>query len=91
MEAAGVRLLDESQPFDVEVFDAVITAAYHPSHPERSAANSILMKLREQTNTWAHADAIIERSKIREGRYFGLLALDDAINTCVVNPLSRPL
>mmetsp|Transcript_9304 Transcript_9304/g.29578 ORF Transcript_9304/g.29578 Transcript_9304/m.29578 type:complete len:1130 (-) Transcript_9304:499-3888(-) len=81
MEAAGVRLLDESKPFDVEVLDGVVAAAYHPSHPERSAANSILMKLREQANTWAHADAIIERSKIPEGRYFGLLALDDAINT----------
>ncbi|MEM1295154.1 MAG: hypothetical protein AAGH89_07295 [Verrucomicrobiota bacterium] len=81
MEAAGARLLDESQALDVEVLDGVIAAAYNPTHPERSAANSILMKLREQTNTWAHADAIIERSKIPEGRYFGLLALDDAINT----------
>ncbi|KAJ8599904.1 hypothetical protein CTAYLR_002830 [Chrysophaeum taylorii] len=81
MEGLARRLLDESKPFDVEVLDNVIRAAYHPTHPERSVANNALMKLREQSNTWAHADAIIEGSKIAEGRYFGLLALDDAINT----------
>eukprot|EP00632_Arachnochrysis_sp_CCMP2950_P009328 CAMPEP_0185704596 /NCGR_PEP_ID=MMETSP1164-20130828/17569_1 /TAXON_ID=1104430 /ORGANISM="Chrysoreinhardia sp, Strain CCMP2950" /LENGTH=414 /DNA_ID=CAMNT_0028371959 /DNA_START=212 /DNA_END=1452 /DNA_ORIENTATION=+ len=81
MEAAGQRLLDSSQAFDVEVLDGVVAAAYEPRHPERHVANAVLMKLREQSNAWAHADAIIERSKIPEGRFFGLMALDDAINT----------
>lgn len=79
MEAAGTRLLEE--PLDIEVFDGVIRAAYNPAHPERAAANAVLMKLRESTTAWSRADAMIEQSKIPEGRYFGLMALDDAINT----------
>lgn len=81
MEAAGTRLLDESQPFDVAIFDGVVSASYDPRHPERSMANEILMKLREQSNAWAKADAIIENSTLPQGRFFGLMALDDAINT----------
>ena len=73
--------MDESQPFDVTIFDAVVSASYDPRHPERSMANEILMKLREQSNAWAKADAIIENSTLPQGRFFGLMALDDAINT----------
>uniref|UniRef100_A0A7S3NJ13 Importin N-terminal domain-containing protein n=1 Tax=Aureoumbra lagunensis TaxID=44058 RepID=A0A7S3NJ13_9STRA len=81
MEQLGQRLLDESQSFDVGIFDNIISVAYEPRHPERAVANTILMKYREQANAWSHADTIIEKSQIAEGRYFGLMALDDAINT----------
>ena len=89
MEAAGTRLLDESQPFDVAIFDGVVSASYDPRHPERSMANEILMKLREQSNAWAKADAIIENSTLPQGRFFGLMALDDAINTRAPAPAHR--
>jgi len=89
MEAAGTRLLDESQPFDVAIFDGVVSASYDPRHPERSMANEILMKLREQSNAWAKADAIIENSTLPQGRFFGLMALDDAINTRAPAPPDR--
>lgn len=83
MEAAGTRLLDEAAAFDITVFDGVVAAAYEPRHPERGMANEILMKLREQSNCWAKADGIIEKSTLPQGRFFGLMALDDAINTRV--------
>ncbi|KAH8062272.1 hypothetical protein JL722_3186 [Aureococcus anophagefferens] len=73
MEAAGTRLLDESQPFDVAIFDGVVSASYDPRHPERSMANEILMKLREQSNAWAKADAIIENSTLPQGRRWKIL------------------
>jgi len=77
----GARLLDEAQAFDVEVLDQIVAAAYEPRHPERAVANEVLMKLRERSNAWSHADQIIEKSTLQQGRYFGLMALDDAINT----------
>ena len=79
--AAGQRLLDETQPFDVAILDGIVQAAYDPRHPERATANEILMKLRERPNCWSSADQIIEKSALPQGRYFGLMALDDAINT----------
>ena len=79
--AAGQRLLDETQPFDVAILDGIVAAAYDPRHPERATANEILMKLRERPNCWSSADQIIEKSALPQGRYFGLMALDDAINT----------
>ena len=39
------------------------------------------MKLREKPGCWQAADQIIEKSSLPQGRYFGLMALDDAINT----------
>ncbi|KAJ1457703.1 CRM1 C terminal-domain-containing protein [Pelagophyceae sp. CCMP2097] len=80
MEAFGAQLLDDGVPFDVAILDQVIACAYEPSHPDRANANNVLMKLRERSSAWTHADAIIERSKLPQGRFFGLMALDDAIN-----------
>jgi len=78
---AGQRLLQDDQPFDVAVLDGIVAAAYEPRHPERATANEILMKLREKPGCWQAADQIIEKSSLPQGRYFGLMALDDAINT----------
>ena len=74
-------MLQDDQPFDVAVLDGIVAAAYEPRHPERATANEILMKLREKPGCWQAADQIIEKSSLPQGRYFGLMALDDAINT----------
>ena len=79
MEAALARLLDKSQEFDIALLDNVISAAYNPTNPQRAAANKALMTLQENPDLWGHADAILEKAKNHQTRFFGLQILDDAI------------
>mmetsp|Transcript_40781 Transcript_40781/g.49653 ORF Transcript_40781/g.49653 Transcript_40781/m.49653 type:complete len:1093 (-) Transcript_40781:637-3915(-) len=81
MESAAQRLLDPSVEFDVSLLDSVITTAYDPVHPQRSAANKVLMSLQQNPDLWTKSDTILERSSNPQARFFGLQILDDAIKT----------
>ena len=72
------RLWD-GQEFDVSVLDQIVTAAYDPINPNRSAANQFLMQLQEAPELWRQADSIIEKATNPQARFFGLQVLDDAI------------
>jgi hypothetical protein len=42
MEAAGAKLLDMSQPFDVALLDQVVAATYDPHHPQQQQVRAAL-------------------------------------------------
>jgi exportin-1 len=67
--------------FDLAILDNIISAAYDPTNPERSAANKVLMQLQEAPELWTKADEMIEKSNNPQTRFFGLQVLDDAIKT----------
>ena len=79
MEAALQHLLDPNIEFDIPLLDKVVTTAYDPCNPQRSAANDVLMKLQENPDLWTKADGILERAANPQSRFFGLQILDDAI------------
>lgn len=79
MEAVAERLVKGD--FDAALLDQVMTAAYDPISPHRSAANKALMQLQEAPDVWTKADGIIEQAKNPQSRFFGLQLLDDAIRT----------
>mmetsp|Transcript_47984 Transcript_47984/g.71095 ORF Transcript_47984/g.71095 Transcript_47984/m.71095 type:complete len:1091 (-) Transcript_47984:476-3748(-) len=82
MEAATRRLIDPSiKEYDVELLDNIVATAYDPTSPLRAAANTALMTLQESPELWVRADAILERAKNPQSRFFGLQILDDAIRT----------
>lgn len=69
------------EEFDVRLLDDVVAAAYSPVDPNRAAANKALMALQEMPDVWTRADAILERAKSSQTRFFGLQVLDDAVRT----------
>lgn len=79
IEAALQHLLDPNIEFDIALLDKVVSTAYDPSNPQRSAANDVLMKLQENPDLWTKADGILERAQNPQSRFFGLQILDDAI------------
>lgn len=81
MHGALQRLLDPNVEFDIPFLDKVVSTAYDPSNPQRSAANEALMKLQENPDLWTKADGILERANNPQTRFFGLQILDDAIRT----------
>lgn len=70
-----------AKQFDVSILDKIVTAAYNPVDPNRSAANKALMQLQEAPDLWTKADEMIEKSNNAQTRFFGLQVLDDAIKT----------
>lgn len=70
-----------AKQFDVTLLDQVVTEAYNPVSPHRSAANKALMQLQEAPDLWTKADEMIEKSTNPQTRFFGLQVLDDAIKT----------
>ena len=77
--------------FDVATLEQVIHMAYHPSHPHRAQANTLLMQLKSSNdhqadnnghnNLWMKADLIIEKAHTPTCQFFGLSILDDCIQT----------
>ena len=71
--------LPRTQPFDVSLLDSVVSAAYDPSSPHRSVANTVLMKLQDSPDLWTRVDAILEGAKNANARFFALNVLDKTI------------
>jgi exportin-1 len=78
MDQVAASLINQ---FDLSTLDNIVTAAYDPANPERSAANKVLMQLQEAPELWTKADEMIEKSNNPQTRFFGLQVLDDAIKT----------
>ncbi|RYG63928.1 hypothetical protein EON64_14990, partial [archaeon] len=81
MEAAAAHLLNFSQPFDCELLEQLVAIAMDSNHPQRSAANEFLVKIKDHPDMWRRADAILEQSKQATTKFFGLQVLTEAINT----------
>lgn len=81
MEAAVAHLLNFSQPFDCSLLDQIVAIAMDGAHPQRSAANEFLVRIKNHPDMWRRADAILETSKQPHTRFFGLQILDEAIST----------
>lgn len=81
MEAAAAHLLNFSQPFDCSLLDQIVLIAMDSSHPQRSAANEFLVRMKDHPDMWRRADAILETSKQPATQFFGLQVLGEAINT----------
>lgn len=81
MEAAAAHLLNFSQPFDCSLLDQIVLIAMDGSHPQRSAANEFLVRMKDHPDMWRRADAILEVSKQEATKFFGLQVLGEAIST----------
>jgi exportin-1 len=81
MDAAAAHLLNFSQPFDCALLDQIVLIAMDGSHPQRSAANEFLVRMKDHPDMWRRADAILEVSKNLQTKFFGLQVLGEAIST----------
>ena len=81
MDFAETHLLDFSKDFDVTLLDQIILIAYDGKHPNRSAANDFLVRMKDHPDMWKRADAILESSKQSITKQFGLQILESAICT----------
>lgn len=81
MDAAAAHLLNFSQPFDCSLLDQIVLIAMDGAHPQRSAANEFLVRMKDHPDMWKRADAILEVSKQSATKFFGLQVLAEAITT----------
>lgn len=79
MENLGSRLLDFSQPFEVQMLDVVVQAMNDPQHHERKVANEIMVALQSHQDAWNKVCDILEQSANPSTRFFGLQILEDAV------------
>ena len=80
MEAAAAHLLDETKELDIALLDQIVNIAFDSSHAQRSAANTFLVKMKDDPNMWRRAGAILESSQQEATKFFGLQVLGDAVN-----------
>jgi exportin-1 len=81
MEEAAAHLLNFSLPFDCQLLDQIVLISLDSAHPQRSAANTFLVKMKEHPDMWRRADSILEGSKQDSSKFFALQVLTDSINT----------
>lgn len=76
------RLLDFSQPYiDVQLLDSVVDIMYQGQGVEQKAAQEILTKLREHSESWTRVDAMLEFSKNSQTKYYALQILESLVIT----------
>jgi len=82
MDQAQADLLDFNKPFDVALLDRVVSAAYNPTDPTRSQANTVLMTIQDHPSMWTRSDAILESpTASMQARYFALSVLTNMVGT----------
>jgi exportin-1 len=79
MEAIGQKLLDFSQPFDVDALEQVVSCMNDPRSPHQRIANEIMVALQNHQDAWTRASDILEKSTSPLTKFFGLQVLEDAI------------
>ena len=77
----SLSLLSSQQPFNVALLDQIVVVAFNPHDPNRAAANTCLMSLKDCPSLWTRADQILEASTNPNTLFFGLQILDDTIRT----------
>ncbi|CAM6105957.1 unnamed protein product [Calypogeia fissa] len=74
------KLLDFSQPFDVGLLDATVSAFYGTgSKDERAAAERILRQLQEDPDTWTRVVTILQNSGNLNSKFYALQVLEGVI------------
>lgn len=80
VEAAAQRLLDFSIEYDVDLLDSTVAAFFGSrSNEERVGAEAVLKRLQEHPDSWTRVDAILERSKSQQTKFFALQILEAVI------------
>ncbi|KAK2956547.1 putative exportin 1B [Blattamonas nauphoetae] len=73
-------ILDQSKPFDLNLFDRVVRALYVPNSPqEQQQANEVLMKYQDLENSWINSPTIVDNSSLIESKFVALNTLDKHI------------
>ena len=73
------KLLDFSDPIDVNLLDKIVACLYSGSPQERDAAQQIMTKFQQHPDAWLRADAILEKSSNMSSKYFALQVLEGVI------------
>ncbi|CAA7405603.1 unnamed protein product [Spirodela intermedia] len=77
---AAEKLRDLSQPIDVPLLDATVSAFYGTgSKEERSAADQILRELQNNPDTWLQVVHILQNSQNLNTKFFALQVLEGVI------------
>uniref|UniRef100_A0A8R1IFU3 Importin N-terminal domain-containing protein n=1 Tax=Caenorhabditis japonica TaxID=281687 RepID=A0A8R1IFU3_CAEJA len=73
------RQFTQSDRIDVNLLDQVVQIMNQRSGKEQAEANSILMELKENRDSWTKVDAILQFSTLNESKYFALQILEGVI------------
>ncbi|CAG9460409.1 unnamed protein product [Pedinophyceae sp. YPF-701] len=80
LAAAKAQLLDYSQPLNVELLDRVTITFYTAADPgERKAAEDVLRAFQEHSEAWTRVDAILEKAKDDNTKFYALQILQQAV------------
>eukprot|EP00897_Mesotaenium_endlicherianum_P006313 jgi/Mesen1/570/ME000107S10809 len=83
------KLLEFSQPLDVTLLDATVSAFYGTgSSDERAAAERILRALQEHPDTWTRVVPILQESQNLNSKFFALQVCKKC--TSLLHPSQSP-
>ncbi|CAJ0961986.1 unnamed protein product, partial [Mesorhabditis belari] len=75
------QFFEEDGKLNVQLLDQVVTLMNQASGEDQRQANTILVELKENPNSWTKVDAILEFSSLPETKYFALQILESVIQT----------
>jgi exportin-1 len=62
-------ILNFALPFDVNMYDNIVSVFNDASHPQRAAAERVLNAFRENPDAWTRVDTILATSQSPLARY----------------------
>lgn len=81
MVDAAAKLLDFTQPLDVNLLDLTLNQFYGSvgSNEQRTAAEAALRQFQEHPEAWTRVDTILEHSKFQHSKVFALQILESTV------------
>lgn len=73
------KILEITQPYNVGLFDQVVTAAFSGTPQNIKQGQLVLAAFKQQTNSWTVVKAIIEGSTSPQAKYIALQVLEDVV------------
>ncbi|KAM9859239.1 exportin-1-like [Aulostomus maculatus] len=75
------KLLDFSQPLDINLLENVINTMHHGTGSQQQVAHELLNNLKDHPDAWTKVDKILQRSKDIQTKYYALQILERFVQT----------
>ncbi|KAM9840764.1 exportin-1-like [Aulostomus maculatus] len=75
------KLLDFSQPLDINLLENVINTMHHGTGPQQQAAQELLNNLKDHPDAWTKVDKILQSSRNTQAKYYALQILEQFVKT----------
>lgn len=69
-----------ADPFPIDLLDRIVAELHNGTPQQRQMSQNVLVQFKEDESSWSKVDSILTNTKNNETKYFGLQALEHAID-----------